>query len=82
MTGIEKAIQAAGSQIKLAAMLGVKQPVIAHWKKQGWMPTPRAQQCADLFGIDMTELVRLPVAMITEAALEILDRELCRQQTE
>lgn len=58
LSGVEKAITAAGSQVKLAALLGVKQPVIAHWKRKGWMPTPRAHQCATLFGIDVAELLR------------------------
>ena len=55
---VEALIEKAGTQRALAQALDVTQPVIAHWKKKGWMPTPRAQQCADLFGIDVAELMR------------------------
>lgn len=33
MTGIEKAIEAAGNQTKLADAIGAKQQMVAYWKK-------------------------------------------------
>lgn len=34
-TGIDKAIEKAGSQVKLAAAIGAKQQMVAYWKKTG-----------------------------------------------
>lgn len=35
MSGIEKAIEAAGNQTKLASAIGAKQQMVAYWKKTG-----------------------------------------------
>jgi DNA-binding transcriptional regulator YdaS (Cro superfamily) len=34
-TGIERAIEIAGNQVKLAAAIGAKQQMVAYWKKTG-----------------------------------------------
>ena len=34
-TGIDKAIGIAGSQVRLAALIGAKQQMVAYWKKTG-----------------------------------------------
>lgn len=36
-TGIDKAIQKVGSQVKLAALIGAKQQMVAYWKKAGFV---------------------------------------------
>ncbi|MEO5342204.1 MAG: helix-turn-helix domain-containing protein [Gammaproteobacteria bacterium SHHR-1] len=41
MTGIEKAIAAAGSQQRLAELLGVTQQAVAHWLAHGKIPYGR-----------------------------------------
>ena len=51
-------ITQAGSQTALAKALGVKQPVIAHWKRKGWMPLPRAVQCEQMYGVSKLDLVK------------------------
>jgi DNA-binding transcriptional regulator YdaS (Cro superfamily) len=35
MSGIQKAVDASGGTSKLAAKLGVSQPVVSNWKKRG-----------------------------------------------
>lgn len=58
---INAVISAAGSQVALAKALGVTQPVIAHWKRKGWMPVTRAAQCESLFGVSKLSLVRADI---------------------
>lgn len=36
-TGIDKAIQQAGSQVKLAAAIGANQQMVSYWKKTGFV---------------------------------------------
>ena len=58
---IDAVITAAGSQVALAKALGVTQPVIAHWKRKGWMPVARAAQCESLYGISKLALVKADI---------------------
>lgn len=58
MTGIEKAIAAAGNQTRLAEMLGVSRNSISLWKGQGWVPLPRAREIELLYGIGRSELAK------------------------
>jgi len=56
-TGIEKAIDIAGSQVKLAASIGAKQQMVAYWKKAGIVSD--AGMCAaieQLTGVPCEEL--------------------------
>ena len=55
---VEALIEKAGTQRALAQALDVTQPVIAHWKKKGWMPVKRALQAQELYGIAWASLVR------------------------
>ena len=55
---IEYAIAKAGTQKALAESLGVKQPVVAHWKRRGWCPIKRAMQISQLYGIPWASLIK------------------------
>jgi DNA-binding transcriptional regulator YdaS (Cro superfamily) len=43
-SGIDKAIKKAGSQVKLASLIGAKQQMVAYWKKAGLVSD--ASMCA------------------------------------
>lgn len=66
MSAVDDAIAKAGTQGNLAKALGVKQPVIAHWKRRGWMPAARAAQIESLYGIPATSLLRPQLREIFE----------------
>jgi transcriptional regulator with XRE-family HTH domain len=55
--GITKASEAAGSQGKLAEMLGVTQQAVSKWEARGWAPLKRARQIASAFPIPLKELI-------------------------
>ncbi|SEN31681.1 Putative antitoxin of toxin-antitoxin system, YdaS/YdaT [Duganella sp. CF517] len=55
-TGIAAAVAAAGTQDKLAKDLGVTQPAVQKWCKQGWVPLMRAGQIEALYNISRTRL--------------------------
>lgn len=55
-TGIAAAVAAAGTQVKLAKSLGVTQPAVQKWCKQGWAPLMRAGQIEALYNISRTRL--------------------------
>jgi DNA-binding transcriptional regulator YdaS (Cro superfamily) len=56
--GIIRAIEAAGSQKKLAESLGVTQQFISFAKMRGWVSPRRAAQIEEVTGIDRWELLR------------------------
>lgn len=56
-TGIERAVAAAGTQMKLAADLGVKQQAVSLWLKQGFVPPGRATEIEMQFGIPRIDLL-------------------------
>lgn len=57
MTGIDKAIEASGSETALAEMLGVSQQAVNKWKQRGYVPQGRVDQIAGHFGIEKDELL-------------------------
>lgn len=57
MTGIDKAIERAGSQANLAELLGCTQQAISKWQVRGWAPLKRAKQIALASPIPIRELV-------------------------
>ena len=57
MTGIQKAIAAAGSEAKLADMLGVTQQAVNKMKKRGYVPLSRVDQITSAFRVDRAELI-------------------------
>ena len=52
--GLKKALQLAGSQTKLAHMLGLRPQAVQHWKR---VPIKKAIKVSRLLGIPMNELV-------------------------
>lgn len=57
MTGLDKALAKAGSQENMAKQLGVTQQVISLWAHQGWVPTRRAIEIEQAYGVHRVELV-------------------------
>lgn len=66
-TGIAAAIAAAGTQGKLAQELGVTQPAINKWRKQGWVPLVRAGQIEALYNISRTRLANPKIVALLGA---------------
>ena len=64
MTGILRAVQAAGSQRKLAADLKVSQQAVGQWVTRGYVPLDRALQIKELFidGFELKDLVSPKIA--------------------
>lgn len=59
---IQQAIDAAGSQAKLATDLGVSQQFVNKALKQGWLPLEKAKIANGLYGIALVDLVRDDIA--------------------
>lgn len=57
MTGILKAVQAAGSQRKLAADLKVSQQAVSQWVTRGYVPLDRALEIKQLYFVEVRDLV-------------------------
>jgi DNA-binding transcriptional regulator YdaS (Cro superfamily) len=57
MSAIQRAVAMAGSQVKLAERLGVSQPAVSSWIRDGYVPIERAAQIENQFGIPATTLV-------------------------
>lgn len=70
MTGIEQAIYAAGSQAKLAQLLGCSQQNVGFWLRQGYCPAERVVEVEQATGVGRALLInpRL-VDLITPASL-------------
>jgi DNA-binding transcriptional regulator YdaS (Cro superfamily) len=56
-TGIAEALERAGNQIKLAALLGVSQQAISLWLRRGWVPVRRAIEIEAQLGIPRSRLI-------------------------
>lgn len=56
-TGIEKALAVAGSQAKLAAMLGVSGPLIHRWVRRGYSSPHAARALERELGIPRREFL-------------------------
>jgi DNA-binding transcriptional regulator YdaS (Cro superfamily) len=56
-SGIEQAIDAAGSQEKLAKSLGCTQQNVSFWKTQGYAPNERAVEIEQLTGVPRAKLI-------------------------
>ncbi len=57
MTGILRAVQAAGSQRKLAADLKVSQQAVSQWVTRGYVPLNRALEIKQLYFVEVKDLV-------------------------
>lgn len=56
LSGIRVAVALAGSQKKLAEVLGVRPQSVQVWVKQGYVPNDRIKKIADLYGIPAVKL--------------------------
>jgi len=56
-TGIEEAIQVAGSQAKLGDTLGVTQQTVSLWLKAGYVPNDHIVAIEALFGVPRARLI-------------------------
>jgi DNA-binding transcriptional regulator YdaS (Cro superfamily) len=57
VTGIDKAIEAAGGEVALAELLGVSQQAVNKMKQRGYCAPKRAEQIANNFPINVDELI-------------------------
>lgn len=57
-TGIQRAVEAAGSQHRLAALLGVSQQAVAQWVARGYAPASRIIEIEAQLGIPRAELIQ------------------------
>lgn len=57
MTGIERAIAAAGTQEALASICGVSQPAVSKWVKWGHAPQSQVLTINRATGVPIPELV-------------------------
>lgn len=57
VNAVDEAIQAAGSQVRLASRLGVTQQCITVWKQRGYVPVNRAIEIEATYGIPRIKLV-------------------------
>lgn len=65
--GIDLAVDAAGSQGKLAQQLGVTQQAVGKWVARGYTPMRRAQEIEAVYGVSRT-------ALANPRALELLSQ--------
>jgi DNA-binding transcriptional regulator YdaS (Cro superfamily) len=56
IAGIRYAVAVAGSQKKLAALLGVTLASVNRWVKKGYVPDERIEQIHKLYGIQRSRL--------------------------
>lgn len=55
--GIARAVALAGTQDKLAQLLGVTQQAVAKWVSRGWVPVRRAQEIEAITGVPRASLL-------------------------
>lgn len=70
-SGIERAIAAAGSQLKLANTLGVTQQVVSIWKFKGFAPVGRAVEMEHLYGVPRTAMVSPKLLGVLDSAVAL-----------
>lgn len=65
-TGIQDAVKAAGTQVKLAEALEVTQQSVSLWLSQGWVPLQRAKEIEERYGIPRIRLINPRIAEVLE----------------
>ncbi len=66
VTGIERAIVAAGGQRKLADALGVTQQAVSGWLISGYVPLDRAREIETQFGVNRMALINPRIADLVD----------------
>ncbi len=64
--GVSLAIRAAGTQQKLAALLGVSQQAVSAWLDRGWVPLRRAQEIEASLGVPRAKLINPRIADLVD----------------
>lgn len=62
MTGIDRCVTAAGSQLLVAEALDITQQAVHMFVKQGYFPIDRAIQAQRIWAVPFVELVRPDIA--------------------
>lgn len=62
MTGIDKCVTAAGSQLAVAERLDITQQAVNGFVQKGYFPIDRAIQAQRIWGVPFVELVRPDIA--------------------
>jgi len=68
MSGIKTAIALAGGGQQLATVLGVSHQSVYQWVKRGWVPTQRAIQIEEEYGVPRRELLKPELAALVANA--------------
>lgn len=58
LSGIDRAVIAAGGRRPLAAKLDVTEQAIAQWVARGWVPQERAVEIEEMFGVPRRTLLK------------------------
>lgn len=70
MTGIAEAVLMAGSQSRLAEVLGVSQQRVSKWVRNGWVPTGRILEIESQYGISRHRLANPRLAALVGTGAE------------
>lgn len=65
-SGIEAAIRRAGTQAKLAQLVGVTQQNISVWLRQGYVPLMPALKVEEVTGVSRRRLLRPDIAALVK----------------
>lgn len=63
---VTRAVLYAGSQTKLAEILGVTQQSVSLWVTRGWVPLDRVQEISILYDIPRGELINPRIASMMD----------------
>lgn len=70
MTGIAEAVLMAGSQSRLAEVLGVSQQRVSKWVRNGWVPMGRILEIEAQYGISRHRLANPRLAELVGTGAE------------
>lgn len=70
-TGMELAVEAAGTQDAMAQELGVTQQSISVWLKQGFAPIERAREIEMHYGVPRAKLVSPKVLAAMDSGVDL-----------